>query len=57
MLLPLLKQFPRNVELSLYHTPDLRGLLRRFVPEKLNETIGVTHLKVFLTDDTFILSG
>lgn len=57
MLLPLLKQFPRNVELSMYHTPDLRGLLRRFVPEKFNEIIGVTHLKVYLTDDTFILSG
>lgn len=57
MLLPLLKQFAGNVEISLYHTPDLRGLLRRLVPEKFNEIIGVTHLKVYLTDDTFILSG
>lgn len=57
MLIPLIKQFSENVKLSLYHSPDLRGLLRLFVPEKFNETIGVTHLKVYLTDDTFILSG
>ena len=57
MLLPLVKEFPESIKLSLYHSPDLRGMLRLFVPEKFNETIGVSHLKVYLTDDTFILSG
>ena len=57
MLLPLIKKFPNNVQLSFYHNPNLRGLLRLLIPEKFNETIGVTHLKVYLTDNTFILSG
>ena len=57
MLLPLLKEFPQNVNFTFYHTPQLRGLLRWIVPEKFNETIGVSHLKVYLTDDSFIISG
>lgn len=57
MLLPLLREFPQNVRVSLYHTPKLRGLSRLIVPEKFNETVGVSHLKVYLTDDSFIISG
>ncbi|XP_046840522.1 CDP-diacylglycerol--glycerol-3-phosphate 3-phosphatidyltransferase, mitochondrial-like [Xenia sp. Carnegie-2017] len=57
MLLPLLMEFPKHVDIALFHTPALRGLLRWIIPEKYNETIGVSHLKVYLTDDTFILTG
>ncbi|XP_064181105.1 CDP-diacylglycerol--glycerol-3-phosphate 3-phosphatidyltransferase, mitochondrial [Anguilla rostrata] len=57
MLLPLLRRFPRQMRVSLYHTPDLRGLLRLLIPERFNETIGVQHIKVYLFDNSLIISG
>ncbi|XP_036268155.1 CDP-diacylglycerol--glycerol-3-phosphate 3-phosphatidyltransferase, mitochondrial isoform X2 [Pipistrellus kuhlii] len=57
MLLPLLRRFPGQVRVSLFHTPNLRGLLRLLVPERFNETIGLQHIKVYLFDDSVILSG
>ncbi|VTJ75468.1 Hypothetical predicted protein [Marmota monax] len=57
MLLPLLQRFPEQVRVSLFHTPDLRGLLRLLVPERFNETIGLQHIKVYLFDNSVILSG
>uniref|UniRef100_A0A8C5DLF2 CDP-diacylglycerol--glycerol-3-phosphate 3-phosphatidyltransferase n=1 Tax=Gouania willdenowi TaxID=441366 RepID=A0A8C5DLF2_GOUWI len=57
MLLPLLKRFTSQMRVSLYHTPDLRGLLRLLVPQRFNETIGVQHIKVYLFDDSVIISG
>lgn len=57
MLLPLLQRFPQQMRVSLYHTPDLRGLLRLLVPERFNETIGVQHIKVYLFDNSLIISG
>ncbi|XP_055786847.1 CDP-diacylglycerol--glycerol-3-phosphate 3-phosphatidyltransferase, mitochondrial-like isoform X2 [Salvelinus fontinalis] len=57
MLLPLLKQYSSQMRVSLYHTPDLRGLLRLLVPQRFNETIGVQHIKAYLFDDDLIISG
>ena len=57
MLLPLIKEFGDNVKVSLYHTPDLRGFQKIVLPERFNETVALTHLKVYLTDDTLIMSG
>uniref|UniRef100_A0A2K6FQ28 CDP-diacylglycerol--glycerol-3-phosphate 3-phosphatidyltransferase n=1 Tax=Propithecus coquereli TaxID=379532 RepID=A0A2K6FQ28_PROCO len=57
MLLPLLQRFPEQVRVSLFHTPNLRGLLRLLIPERLNETIGLQHIKVYLFDNSVILSG
>ncbi|XP_069016366.1 CDP-diacylglycerol--glycerol-3-phosphate 3-phosphatidyltransferase, mitochondrial [Embiotoca jacksoni] len=57
MLLPLLQRFASQMRVSLYHTPDLRGLLRLLVPQRFNETIGVQHIKVYLFDDSVIISG
>ncbi|XP_056153534.1 CDP-diacylglycerol--glycerol-3-phosphate 3-phosphatidyltransferase, mitochondrial isoform X2 [Lampris incognitus] len=57
MLLPLLQRFTSQMRVSLYHTPDLRGLLRLLVPQRFNETIGVQHIKVYLFDDSLIISG
>lgn len=57
MLLPLLQRFPKQMRVSLYHTPDLRGLLRLLVPERFNETIGVQHIKAYLFDNSLIISG
>ncbi|KAM4843230.1 CDP-diacylglycerol--glycerol-3-phosphate 3-phosphatidyltransferase, mitochondrial isoform 2-T2 [Thomomys bottae] len=57
MLLPLLQKFPEHVRVSLFHTPNLRGLLRLLIPERFNETIGLQHIKVYLFDNNVILSG
>ncbi|KAL0964693.1 hypothetical protein UPYG_G00327680 [Umbra pygmaea] len=57
MLLPLLQRYSGQMRVSLYHTPDLRGMLRLLVPERFNETIGVQHIKVYLFDDDLIISG
>ncbi|XP_040438173.1 CDP-diacylglycerol--glycerol-3-phosphate 3-phosphatidyltransferase, mitochondrial isoform X2 [Falco naumanni] len=57
MLIPLLQRFPDQVRVSLFHTPNLRGLLRLLIPERFNETIGLQHIKVYLFDDNVILSG
>ncbi|XP_022084996.1 CDP-diacylglycerol--glycerol-3-phosphate 3-phosphatidyltransferase, mitochondrial-like [Acanthaster planci] len=57
MLLPLLRNFQPEVRVSLYHTPDLRGFLKKMIPERYNEVIGLSHLKVCIFDDTLIISG
>jgi len=57
MLLPLLEKYSDHVGVYLYHTPDLRGVLKSYMPERFNEVIGLTHMKVYLVDDDFIISG
>ena len=56
MLRPLMAEFS-SVKVSLFHTPDLRGILKKIVPERFNETIGLTHIKIYLFDDSVIISG
>lgn len=55
-LLPLLQQSD-NCRLSLYHTPSLRGLTKRLAPPRWNELLGLQHMKIYLFDDTVIISG
>jgi len=57
MLLPLLKEFPSSVTVALFHTPKLRGIVRRLLPERYNETFGVNHIKAYIFDDTVVISG
>lgn len=54
--LPLLNESEKCV-LSLYHTPVLRGLTKRLAPPRWNELLGLQHMKIYLFDDTVILSG
>ncbi|CAH1135983.1 unnamed protein product [Ceutorhynchus assimilis] len=57
MLCPLLSQNPKNCTISLYHTPALRGLLKKYMPNRWNELIGLQHMKLYIFDDTLIISG
>ncbi|CAK8675582.1 unnamed protein product [Clavelina lepadiformis] len=62
ILLPLLKHHDSSagtnkLEVSFYHTPSLRGAWKQFLPARFNEVIGLNHLKIFIFDDTFIISG
>lgn len=47
----------QNVLLSLYHTPNLRGFTKKFIPPRWNELVGLQHMKIYVADDTVILSG
>ncbi|XP_069685136.1 CDP-diacylglycerol--glycerol-3-phosphate 3-phosphatidyltransferase, mitochondrial isoform X2 [Periplaneta americana] len=57
MLLPLLNKYKDLCQVSLYHTPVLRGLLHRLMPERYNEVLGLQHMKVYLFDDSLLISG
>ncbi|KJE94130.1 cdp-diacylglycerol-serine O-phosphatidyltransferase, variant [Capsaspora owczarzaki ATCC 30864] len=57
MLLPLLERFGDRITLSLYHTPLLRSLKKKLIPAKFDETISVQHMKLYMWDDTILLSG
>lgn len=57
LLLDLVKRFPDQVDIALYHTPDLRGVLKKTLPQRFNEGIGLMHLKIYGFDDAVILSG
>ncbi|XP_055852795.1 CDP-diacylglycerol--glycerol-3-phosphate 3-phosphatidyltransferase, mitochondrial [Episyrphus balteatus] len=57
MLMPLLTEFNRNVSLSMYHTPDLRGMTKRFAPPRWNELLGLQHMKIYLFDNSVMISG
>ncbi|CAG8510146.1 11721_t:CDS:2 [Ambispora leptoticha] len=53
----LVEEFPDQVTVSLYHTPDLTGILKKVAPPRINEGIGLMHIKAFGFDDDLILSG
>lgn len=56
ILKPLLQQNKENCNVSLYHTPILRGL-KRLVPDRWNELFGLQHMKLYIFDDTLLVSG
>ena len=57
MLSKLITQSGENFQLYLYHTPNLRGLVKRFFPERFNEGFGLQHTKLFIFDDNVMLTG
>ncbi|KAK8136085.1 hypothetical protein PG984_004025 [Apiospora sp. TS-2023a] len=58
LLAPLITEFgPERVEIRMYHTPNLTGLRKRYVPKRINEGWGLQHMKLYGVDDEIILSG
>ncbi|KAG0250156.1 CDP-diacylglycerol--glycerol-3-phosphate 3-phosphatidyltransferase [Mortierella polycephala] len=57
LLYPLLKAYPNQVRIAMYHTPDLSGFLKQIMPPRYNEGIGLMHMKVYAFDDILIMSG
>lgn len=47
----------KNTSLSLYHTPKLRGLKKRVMPDRWNELIGLQHMKIYVADHMVLISG
>lgn len=57
MLIPLLHLNDQLCNISLYHTPMLRGFLKKYISSPLNELLGLQHMKVYIFDETLIISG
>lgn len=46
-----------QVRITLYRTPDLTKGLEKILPSRLNEVIGVNHMKIYVFDDNVLMSG
>ncbi|VDO06108.1 unnamed protein product [Rodentolepis nana] len=46
-----------NSRVSLFQTHKLRGFLYKMLPERMNEILGLQHMKVYIFDDDVIISG
>ncbi|KKA28623.1 hypothetical protein TD95_004985 [Thielaviopsis punctulata] len=58
LLAPLVTEFgPERVEIRMYHTPNLTGLRKKYIPKRINEGWGLQHMKLYGIDDEIILSG
>ncbi|KAI1505855.1 hypothetical protein F5X99DRAFT_415562 [Biscogniauxia marginata] len=58
LLAPLVTEFGADrVELRMYHTPNLTGLRKKYIPKRINEGWGLQHMKLYGIDDEIILSG
>ena len=57
LLLPLLEEFGEKVEVWLYRSPKLRGVMEKIVPERFDEGWGTWHGKWYGVDDEVVLSG
>jgi CDP-diacylglycerol--glycerol-3-phosphate 3-phosphatidyltransferase len=41
----------------MFHTPNLTGLRKKWIPRRINEGWGLQHMKLYGFDDEIILSG
>lgn len=58
LLAPLVEEFgPDRVEIRMYHTPNLTGLRKKYIPKRINEGWGLQHMKLYGFDDEILLSG
>lgn len=48
---------PGRLSVHLYQTPKLRGPLKRALPPRWNEIVGVSHVKAVVADDDVIMTG
>ncbi|KAK6059172.1 hypothetical protein COOONC_03199 [Cooperia oncophora] len=53
----LLKAIADRASIYLFHTPALSGLVKRLLPERTNEIVGLQHMKLYIFDDTVLISG
>ncbi|GIJ85538.1 CDP-diacylglycerol--glycerol-3-phosphate 3-phosphatidyltransferase [Aspergillus pseudoviridinutans] len=46
-----------RVDIRMFHTPNLTGLRKKWIPRRINEGWGLQHMKLYGFDDEIILSG
>lgn len=57
LLAPLVDKYGERVEIRMFHTPNLTGLRKKYIPRRINEGWGLQHMKLYGIDDEIILSG
>uniref|UniRef100_A0A0G4ID26 CDP-diacylglycerol--glycerol-3-phosphate 3-phosphatidyltransferase n=1 Tax=Chromera velia CCMP2878 TaxID=1169474 RepID=A0A0G4ID26_9ALVE len=57
LLLPLKQKYPQMADVRFFHTPLLSGLLKRVLPQRANEALGVQHMKCFVSNDNVLVTG
>ncbi|KAF1839040.1 phosphatidylglycerophosphate synthase [Decorospora gaudefroyi] len=58
LLTPLISEFGADrVQIRMYHTPNLTGLRKKYIPKRINEGWGLQHMKLYGVDDEIIMSG
>ncbi|KPI93020.1 CDP-diacylglycerol--glycerol-3-phosphate 3-phosphatidyltransferase, mitochondrial [Papilio xuthus] len=57
MVQELVKVAQDQCKLSLYQTPRLQGSWSKLLPARYNEILGLQHMKLYITDDSVLLSG
>ncbi|VTZ68067.1 phosphatidylglycerophosphate synthase, putative [Plasmodium chabaudi chabaudi] len=50
-------KYGNNINISLFHNPLLGAMLYNILPHRANEALGVMHMKIYMGDDTLIMSG
>ncbi|CAB3396742.1 unnamed protein product [Caenorhabditis bovis] len=53
----ILRKIAHKAKVYLYHTPELNGFFKRCLPERTNEIIGLQHMKLYIFDNSIIISG
>ncbi|KKK19568.1 CDP-diacylglycerol--glycerol-3-phosphate 3-phosphatidyltransferase [Aspergillus ochraceoroseus] len=48
---------PERVDIRMFHTPNLTGLRKKWIPKRINEGWGLQHMKLYGIDDEIMLSG
>ncbi|KAL4919429.1 hypothetical protein BDW62DRAFT_178918 [Aspergillus aurantiobrunneus] len=48
---------PERVDIRMFHTPNLTGIRKKWIPRRINEGWGLQHMKLYGIDDEIILSG
>jgi CDP-diacylglycerol--glycerol-3-phosphate 3-phosphatidyltransferase len=57
LLAPLITNHGSRVKIAMFHTPNLKGWKKTYIPKRLNEGWGLQHMKLYGFDDEIMLSG
>jgi CDP-diacylglycerol---glycerol-3-phosphate 3-phosphatidyltransferase len=57
LLAPLITKHGDRVKIAMFHTPNLKGWKKKYIPRRLNEGWGLQHMKLYGFDDEIMLSG
>ena len=57
LLAPLITQYGGRVQIWMFHTPNLNGWRKKYIPRRINEGWGLQHMKLYGFDNEIMLSG
>ncbi|KAG6454485.1 LOW QUALITY PROTEIN: CDP-diacylglycerol--glycerol-3-phosphate 3-phosphatidyltransferase, mitochondrial [Manduca sexta] len=57
LLKELINSASEQCRVSLYQTPRLQGVWSKVLPSRYNELVGLQHMKLYIADDSVLLSG